>query len=314
MRAWFRSGRGYAEGAVPPTEDVGGRRAQVARLAQACRAIADGDLEIRLPIVPDDPDLEDLRHAVNRLVDVTDAYVRESAASLRAASDRRFHREFLLAGMPGTFRTGARQINDARELMRAAHEVAAAEASSRAALAERVYDVSSQLAAAATELSASAGSLSDSTRSAVDEASAASTIVHSLQQTSAEIQQAVTMIRQVADQTRLLSLNATIEAARAGEVGRGFAVVAGEVKTLADEAAASSDDITRQVERAQQAAHDAVATIERIAGLVHEMDGQVAGVAIATGHATSTGGGEVGLSQMAETLRSEIAAFVERDR
>ena len=314
MRTWRRPGRGYAGLAVPPAEDAGSRRAQVERLAQACRAIADGDLEIRLPTVEDDPDLEDLRHAVNRLVDVTDAYVRESAASLRAASDRRFHREFLLAGMPGAFREGARQINDARELMRVADEVATAEVASRAALADRVYDVSSQLAAAATELSASAGSLSDSTRSAVDEAGAASTIVHSLQQTSAEIQQAVTMIRQVADQTRLLSLNATIEAARAGEVGRGFAVVAGEVKTLADEAAASSDDITRQVERAQQAARDAVATIERIAGLVHEMDGQVAGVAIATGHATGSGGGEVGLSQMAETLRSEIAAFVERDR
>lgn len=137
--------------------------------------------------------------------------------------------------------------------------------------------------------------------------------MHSLERTSEEIQQAVTMIRQVADQTRLLSLNATIEAARVGEAGRGFAVVAGEVKTLADEAASSSDDITAQVERAQEAAHDAVATIERIAALVHEMDVQVAGVAVATGHASGDGVG-VGLSQMAETLRSEIATFVERSR
>ncbi|HYF74290.1 MAG TPA: methyl-accepting chemotaxis protein [Nocardioides sp.] len=283
---------------------------QVDGLVAACHAIADGDLETRLPQV-DDPALELLRHAVNRLVDVSDAYVRESAASLRAASDQRFHRQFLVRGMPGAFRSGARQINEARELMRSAAEESRAEALSRAALAERVYDVSSQLAAAATELSASAGSLSDSTRSAVDEAGAASTIVHSLEQTSEEIQHAVTMIRQVADQTRLLSLNATIEAARVGEAGRGFAVVAGEVKTLADEAASSSDDITQQVRRAQEAAHDAVATIERIVALVHEMDGQVAGVAVATGHTTGGGAG-VGLSQMAETLRSEIATFVER--
>lgn len=287
------------------------RDEQLTMLVAACRAIANGDLEVRLPLV-EDPGLEELRHEVNRLVDVTDAYVRESAASLRAASERRFYREFLVRGMTGAFRTGAVEINTARESMKSAADAAAAEDASRAVLADRVYDVSSQLAAAATELSASAGSLSDSTRSAVDEAGAASTIVHSLELTSEEIQQAVTIIRQVAAQTRLLSLNATIEAARAGDVGRGFAVVAGEVKTLADEAAGSTDDITRQVGRAQQAAHDAVATIERIAGLVREMDNQVAGVAIAAGHTTN--GHDVGLSQMAETLRTEIAAFVERDR
>ncbi len=307
---WGRSPRAAADDhPVAAAESWG---SQVERLLAACHAIAEGDLETRLPRV-EDPSLEAFRHAVNRLVDVADAYVRESAAALRAASDRRFHRQFLVRGMPGAFRAGAQQINEARGLMRTAAEEAHEEERSRAVLADRVYDVSSQLAAAATELSASAGSLSDSTRSAVDEAGSASTIVHSLEQTSQEIQQAVTIIRQVADQTRLLSLNATIEAARVGEAGRGFAVVAGEVKTLADEAASSSDDITHQVQRAQDAAHDAVATIGRIVALVHEMDSQVAGVAVATGHVTGEGHG-VGLSQMAETLRSEIATFVDRDR
>lgn len=162
-------GRRAARAAVAPVDLEQSWRDQAEELLRACHAIADGDLETRLPQV-EDPTLEKLRHAVNRLVDVTDAYVRESAASLRAASDRRFHRQFLVRGMPGAFRVGARQINEARELMRTAHEQSRAEELSRAALADRVYDVSSQLAAAATELSASSGSLSDSTRAAVDEA------------------------------------------------------------------------------------------------------------------------------------------------
>jgi methyl-accepting chemotaxis protein WspA len=74
-----------------------------------------------------------------------------------------------------------------------------------------------------------------------------------LNEKAGNINQVVTTITKVADQTNLLSLNAAIEAEKAGEYGRGFAVVATEIRRLADQTAVATFDIEKMVKDIQSA-------------------------------------------------------------
>ena len=75
----------------------------------------------------------------------------------------------------------------------------------------------------------------------------------------------VTLINNIAGQTKLLALNATIEAARAGDAGKGFAVVASEVKSLSDQTAKATHEISSEVSAMQAATATSVSAIAGIA-------------------------------------------------
>ncbi len=70
------------------------------------------------------------------------------------------------------------------------------------------------------------------------------------------INEAITVIDQIAFQTNILSLNAAVEAATAGEAGKGFAVVAQEVRNLASRSAEAAKEIKNLVEDANLKANE----------------------------------------------------------
>jgi methyl-accepting chemotaxis protein len=192
------------------------------RLIEVCSQAAQGNMEARLLHCDQSEKSRTLARSVNHLLDMTDAFLREAGAALEHASEGKFFRRVLLRGMRGTFQHKSELINQAMEKM----------AGNSASLheAERLIYDSARIA-----------------QGAVQEAAEANSIVKQLGASSAKIDEVVKLISQIAWQTKLLAFNARIEATHAGDAGRGFEVVAQEVKNLAQQTAAATDNISREI-------------------------------------------------------------------
>jgi methyl-accepting chemotaxis protein len=294
--------------AVAPQTDLIRRSADVVMAASA------GDLNARITRIRCDGDLERLLHGINRILDLSEEFAKDTGAAMARAGRKEYFRIIPEEGLRGDFLTFAKLINkvlgdmEARDqetnefeqavkamvvqvakstdgiaktadLMAQRSERAgarsidvgdAAEATTERAHA--VSEVTRQLAEAINEIAQQVTLSSRVAHEAVSNIAATSDRVNGLTDAVQKIGAVVQLISEIASQTNLLALNATIEAARAGEAGKGFAVVAHEVKSLANQTARATEDITNQVGAIQSAAREAVTAINEILGTIRQMD------------------------------------------
>ena len=147
-----------------------------------------------------------------------------------------------------------------------------------------------ELAASSTEISRQVDHASTLTTQVHQVASAAGQSLDGLKQSSGEIGNVVNVIAAIAKQTNLLALNAKIEAARAGAAGRGFAVVADEVKALSVETQKATDEIAARVSTLQHDAAALIAAVNKIIGMIENVQpvfGAVAAAAVEQNSTTS---------------------------
>ena len=264
--------------------------ASLRRLTESMRQLAGGDLTIEVPEAASKDEVGNISRAVRVFKDnaIEAQSLRDSQAAQKREAEAR--RKASMLELAQSFEDQVKGIVDdvggasdhvksaAEELCGTAQE-SEGRVSNAASATEGASENVQAVAASAEELTASiaeiARQIDDSTlkaREAVDQAEKTNGIVDGLSAKSAEIGDVIKIISDIAEQTNLLALNATIEAARAGEAGKGFAVVASEVKSLANQTATATDDISRQITEIQNATQDSVMAIREIVERITEID------------------------------------------
>lgn len=142
-------------------------------------------------------------------------------------------------------------------------------------IANVLNDGLAQISATMEELAASACSVNENQTKLNEE-------IKNVNIVTGEINQVMTFIKDIADETRLLGLNAAIEAARAGEAGLGFGVVAQEIRKLSADSKQTvgkiqelTTTIKNSVDKTVNMGNDTSSTVEQQAAAIQEVTASV---------------------------------------
>lgn len=268
----------------------------IGQLDRDIRTLADRDLDAELAQASGRDEIAHIAQAV-------DYFRSKTIEKIAAANSDERKREMIqnerraMSGVANKIRSSVGEIVAAlsrlsKAMEDASHEVASAseqtrkqtgDASASLMVASRdlsgVVDGMGELTHSIAEISAQAERAASNAETALSQTRAAANVGERLEESSRRIGEITKVIAGIAEQTNLLALNATIESARAGDAGRGFAVVAQEVKALAGQTGAATDEIARQINDIQIAAKDVLASFRTVADAIDGMSGVTSSIA-----------------------------------
>ena len=267
------------------------------RMTAAMHQLASGDTRTEIPAVGRRDEVGAMAGAVQifketmiqtRRLEEETAQARLEAEEQRKTGMRQMADSFEAAvgGIIGQVSASATELQATAQTMNATAAQTASQSTTVAAAAEEAVANVNTVAAAAEELGSSVQEIgrqvdgsAQLARLAVSEADQTGALVLELNTVVGRIGDVVGLISNIAGQTNLLALNATIEAARAGAAGKGFAVVASEVKTLAEQTAKATQEISGQIAQVRGSTGQAVTAIGGITARIQEISGVATAIA-----------------------------------
>ena len=285
------------------------------KITFAAEKIAEGDLEVVINANGRLDEVGILERTFGRMAGALQEKARSAgevaAGNLRVAAKPQSSKDVLgnaLETMVGSLSSLIGQVQRSGIQVTASATEIAATAKQQQATANEIFSTTTEIGATAKEISATSKELVKAMKSVTEVAEETATLANNgqaglatmettmkqimeasgsinsrlavLSEKAGNINNVVTTITKVADQTNLLSLNAAIEAEKAGEYGRGFSVVSTEIRRLADQTAVATSDIERMVGEMQSAVSAGVMGMDKFSEEVRrgvEVVGQVSG-------------------------------------
>ncbi len=270
----------------------------IARLMETMVALAKGEFDVDVPGVKDGDELGDMARAVEIFKKNGIERLRlegESEKEQRVRAERQHRVDGLIASFRDTVKTALVEVSTNADQMNSTANRLTDIANDTSGQANEAVNASQSasenvqtVAAATEELSASIEEISHQVsktntivNNANNAANATNDKVTALANAAQKIGQVIALIQDIAERTNLLALNTSIEAARAGEAGKGFAVVASEVKSLANQTATATEEISAQIADIQNSTGDAVSGIAEITRIMAEVNSYTSSIASA---------------------------------